>query len=73
MDDNFPMLHIPSPKEVREIRLVLGLSQNDFAWMLHVDNATVTRWESGASEMSPIFYDWLKIKLAEKGKRKEPS
>lgn len=36
-----------NPKEIKQIRINLGLSQQDFAGMLGVSFATVNRWENG--------------------------
>lgn len=47
----------------QELRNYLGMDQNAFAWALGVDQATVSRWESGAVRQPKWLY------LAVKGLR----
>ncbi|MCP4781252.1 MAG: helix-turn-helix transcriptional regulator [Hyphomicrobium sp.] len=56
------------PKLVRRLRLSLGLNQSTLAAMLRVDQATVSRWESGGQ--IPAFA--IQFRLRDMLHRQEP-
>lgn len=43
-----------TPSEIKQARLALGLTQQQFAVKLGVTVSTVSRWESGISKPSPL-------------------
>ena len=52
------------PEEIRRIRKMLGLTQNDFAELTRTSKATVERWEAGRQNISgPVV---LLLKMLEK-------
>ncbi len=60
------------PKIIRELRTVLGLTQEQFAAKVGVTFTTVNRWENNKAKPSPLAM--LKIKqLQKKLKRNNPS
>jgi DNA-binding transcriptional regulator YiaG len=58
-----------SPREVKRIRQLLGLTQRQFADTLHVARESVARWEVGMSKPTGLYLEALKA-LAAKAKRK---
>jgi len=52
--------------EIKQLRLRLGLTQPHFAYKIGVTPATVSRWENGHVEPSPLALEKL-IKLSKKG------
>lgn len=49
-----------SPKEIMEIRNLLGVTQESFAHMLGTTVVTVNRWEKGKSHPLKIYIKELK-------------
>jgi putative transcriptional regulator len=56
---------------IRELRLQMGLTQEQFAAFLGVVYPTVNRWENGHAQPSPMAIKLIKAKLEEMGKRGE--
>jgi putative transcriptional regulator len=54
---------------VRELRLLTGLTQEQFAAYLGVTYATINRWENGRSKPSPMAMDKIEQKLQEFGEQ----
>ena len=47
-------------QQIRELRELLGYSQQKFATELNVGIATVSRWENGKNQPSPLAKDKLR-------------
>lgn len=56
---------------IRELRLLLGLTQEEMATILGVSFSTVSRWERGRANPSPIASKLIEIKLTKLGERGE--
>jgi DNA-binding transcriptional regulator YiaG len=54
---------------IRELRLELGLTQEQFAAMLGVVCPTVNRWENGHAQPSPLALKQVEKMLQELGER----
>ncbi|MEA5578680.1 helix-turn-helix transcriptional regulator [Anabaena sp. UHCC 0451] len=54
---------------IRELRLLTGLTQEQFAASLGVTYGTINRWENGRSQPSPIAMKLVKQKLEEMGEQ----
>lgn len=54
---------------IRELRLQMGLTQEQFAAFLGVVYPTVNRWENGHAQPSPMAIKLIKAKLEEMGDR----
>jgi putative zinc finger/helix-turn-helix YgiT family protein len=52
-----------APKEVRFLRKYLGFSGVDFAATLDVTPETVSRWETGKKQMSPVAERALRLMI----------
>ena len=52
------------PKEIRTMRLHLGLTVSEFAELLGVDAATVARWEIGSTSTSDDEQERLRTFVA---------
>lgn len=61
--------HLMSPREVKRIRRILGLTQQQFANALHVARESVARWEVGMSKPTGLYLKAL-TDLAKKAKKK---
>lgn len=56
---------------IRDLRLALGLTQEQFAVALGVTYGTINRWENGRSKPSPLAMDKIQsmlIKMNDTGK-----
>lgn len=53
-----------APSEIRFLRKYLGLSGADFAALVGVDRATVSRWETGGQVMGPQMDRLLRLLVA---------
>jgi len=56
-------------KLIRELRLLTGLTQEQFAAALGVTFPTVNRWENGRNQPSPIAMKQIEKALLEMGDR----
>ena len=56
-------------KLIYELRLVTGLTQEQFASELGVTYSTVNRWENGRAKPSPIAMKLVEQKLEEIGEQ----
>lgn len=54
-------------KLIREVRLALGLTQEQFAASLGVVYPTVNRWENGHAQPSPLAVEKIQRMLQELG------
>ncbi len=54
---------------IQELRLLTGLTQEQFAAYLGVTYCTINRWENGHSRPSPMAMDKIKQKLDEMGEQ----
>ncbi|MGL5794774.1 MAG: helix-turn-helix domain-containing protein [Xenococcaceae cyanobacterium] len=54
---------------IRELRLQMRLTQEQFAAFLGVVYPTVNRWENGHAQPSPMAIKLIKAKLEEMGDR----
>lgn len=54
---------------IRELRLLTGLTQEQFAASLGVTYGTINRWENGHSRPSPMAMDKIEQKLEEWGEQ----
>ncbi|MEA5553282.1 helix-turn-helix transcriptional regulator [Anabaena cylindrica UHCC 0172] len=54
---------------IRELRLLTGLTQEQFAASLGVTYGTINRWENGRSQPSPIAMQLIQQKLGEVGEQ----
>jgi len=52
---------------IRELRLALGLTQEQFAISLGVKYSTINRWENGHFKPSPMAIKLIEQKLDEMG------
>lgn len=52
----------PTLDEVRAARAALGLTQNQAAALVHVDERTWRKWELGERAMHPAFFELFMIK-----------
>lgn len=48
-----------SPKEIKELRKSLNLTQSQFARKMKVDVITISRWERGAQKPSQLAHRQL--------------
>lgn len=48
------------PKEIKDIRIKLGLSQEAFARLLGMSYPSVNRWEQGKAKPSPLAIHAIK-------------
>ncbi len=70
--NRLPILVLSQPtcgRLIRDIRLNLGLSQEDFASLIGVTFSTVNRWENGHSIPSRLAVKNLEQQLIEMGER----
>ncbi|NEU71707.1 helix-turn-helix transcriptional regulator [Hassallia byssoidea VB512170] len=58
-------------KLIRELRLLTGLTQEQFAAVLGVTYPTVNRWENGRAKPSPLGMQKIEQKLYEMGEQGE--
>ncbi|RCJ20247.1 XRE family transcriptional regulator [Nostoc sp. ATCC 43529] len=56
-------------KLIRELRLLTGLTQEQFAAALGVTYPTINRWENGRSKPSPLAMEKIEAQLYEMGDR----
>ncbi len=56
-------------KLIRELRIEIGLTQEQFAALLGVVYPTVNRWENGRSQPSPLALQQIQRMLQELGER----
>lgn len=56
-------------KLIRELRLLTGLTQEQFAAALGVTYPTINRWENGRSKPSPLAMEKIEAQLHEMGDR----
>jgi len=54
-------------QEIKELRIRLNLTQEQFAWKLGVTSQTISRWECGRFSPTPLALRVL-LRLAKKGK-----
>ena len=54
---------------IRELRLLTGLTQEQFAVQLGVTYPTINRWENGRSKPSPLALEKIEAQLNEMGDR----
>jgi putative transcriptional regulator len=54
---------------IREIRLLTGLTQEQFAAFIGVTYSTINRWENGRNKPSPIAIRQIEIMLLGMGDR----
>lgn len=52
---------------IRELRNLLGLTQEKFAAKLGVTLLTINRWENGRSKPSPLAMEKIELLLVEMG------
>ena len=52
---------------IRELRQVMGLTQEQFAAELGVVYPTINRWENGSTQPSPMAIKLVEMKLLEVG------
>jgi len=63
-----PVIHQPEiGKLIRELRLLIGLTQEQFATELGVVYPTVNRWENGHSKPSPLAMQKIETLLQQMG------
>ncbi|TBR56623.1 transcriptional regulator [Westiellopsis prolifica IICB1] len=55
-------------KLIRELRLLTGLTQEQFAATLGVTYPTINRWENGRAKPSPLAMKLIEQKLRDLGK-----
>ncbi|AFY99439.1 helix-turn-helix domain-containing protein [Calothrix sp. PCC 6303] len=68
-----PILVLAQPKcgkLIRDIRLNIGLSQEEFASVIGVTFSTVNRWENGHAKPSRLASKSLEKQLLEMGDRR---
>ena len=56
-------------KLIRELRLLTGLTQEQFAAHLGVTYPTINRWENGRSNPSPLAIEKIQKQLRNLGKQ----
>lgn len=56
-------------KLIRELRLLIGLTQEQFAARLGVTYPTINRWENGRSKPSPLALEKIEAELHQMGDR----
>ncbi|BAY66962.1 XRE family transcriptional regulator (plasmid) [Calothrix brevissima NIES-22] len=56
-------------KLIRELRLLTGLTQEQFAATLGVTYPTINRWENGRSKPSPLAMEKIEAQLLQMGDR----
>lgn len=56
-------------KLIRELRLLTGLTQEQFAAHLGVTYPTINRWENGRSNPSPLAMEKIQKKLRDLGEQ----
>jgi putative zinc finger/helix-turn-helix YgiT family protein len=56
--------HLLAPAEIRQGREKLGLTQKEFANLLGVGEATISRWETGAQIQQRALDRFLRVCLA---------
>ena len=54
----------PTPDQVREARLALGMTQVQFGKMLYVTERAVRKWESNADSVNIGMLEWEKVQVA---------
>ena len=54
-------------EQLKQIRINLGLSQEDFGHLLGVTGATIYRWESGAFKPSKLAVEKIKQLISDQG------
>lgn len=67
-----PLVGLKQPevgKLIRELRLLTGLTQEQFAATLGVTYPTINRWENGRSKPSPLAIEKIEVQLHEMGDR----
>lgn len=60
-------------KLIRELRLEIGLTQEQFAAELGVTYSSVNRWENGRSKPSPLAMQKISEMLGQMGGGRSPS
>lgn len=56
-------------KLIRELRMITGLTQEQFAAELGITYSTANRWENGHAKPSPLAMQKIKEMLQEMGER----
>lgn len=65
-----PVINQPEVgKLIRELRLLNGLTQEQFAATLGVTYPTINRWENGRVKPSPLAMEKIEQKLQDLGKQ----
>lgn len=54
---------------IRQMRLLMGLTQEKFAAHIDVTYPTINRWENGHFQMSPLAMEKFEQKLNEMGEQ----
>lgn len=57
---------MPTPNEVRSLRLSAGLTQTQFGRLVHASLRAVQEWEKGDARMHPGLWELVQMKLQEK-------
>jgi putative transcriptional regulator len=56
----------PSPEEVRQLRLSLGLTAGEAAKRVHASPGAWQQWEAGERPMHPVFWRTFRIEASKK-------
>ena len=58
---------MPSPAEIKDLRLAAGLTQSEAAALCHVTLRSWQRYESGEHAIAPAVWELAKIKIVKPG------
>jgi DNA-binding transcriptional regulator YiaG len=61
----------PTPKEIRDLRLSIDLTQDQASNLLHVSSRQYRRWETGEAKMHLAFWELLSAKIKVLKSRKD--
>jgi DNA-binding transcriptional regulator YiaG len=61
----------PTPKEIRDLRLSIDLTQDQASNLLHVSSRHYRRWETGEAKMHLAFWELLSAKIKVLKSRKD--
>jgi|TARA_R110000803_G_scaffold69332_3_gene131683 DNA-binding transcriptional regulator YiaG len=57
------ILKHPTPKEIKDLRLSIDLSQEQAGGLLHINGRHFRRWEIGQSKMPLAYWELFTVKV----------
>tara|TARA_R110002051_G_C8617375_1_gene482775 strand:- start:88 stop:327 length:240 start_codon:yes stop_codon:yes gene_type:complete len=57
------IINHPEPKQIKDMRLSINLSQDQAGNLLHVNGRHFRRWEIGESKMPLAYWELFEVKI----------